>query len=72
MSRFYVYRHIRADTGEVFYVGKGCFRKNRKETFERANADHSRNKFWAAIVKRAGGFESEIVMMLDTDMKAGS
>ena len=23
-NRFYIYQHTRADTGEVFYIGKGC------------------------------------------------
>jgi hypothetical protein len=48
MTSFYVYEHIRNDTGEVFYVGKGsgnrCFNKR------------GRNIYWHRIVKKSNGF----------------
>lgn len=54
-NRFYVYEHIRSDTGAIFYVGKGtgnrCFVKSH----------HHRNVFWQRIEKKAGGFCIRIV-----------
>jgi hypothetical protein len=44
--KFYVYEHIRPDTGAVFYVGKGC--GNRSHTFTR------RGKKWDAVVQKFG------------------
>ena len=52
-SDFYVYKHIRNDTGDVFYVGKG--RKNR------ANRTDGRNEYWRRIVNKSGGFCVEYV-----------
>lgn len=45
---FYVYEHRRADTGAVFYVGKGrrC----------RASNAHNRGRYWNNVCKGAGGF----------------
>lgn len=49
-NRFYVYEHLRSDTGAIFYVGKGtgkrCFVKSH----------HHRNEFWQRTEKKAGGF----------------
>lgn len=45
-SDFYVYEHLKADTGEVFYVGKGC----RK----RARDKDNRSQYWLNIVKKHG------------------
>lgn len=54
MTSFYVYEHIRNDTGEVFYVGKG------KE--KRYCSNRNRNKYWHNVVKKAGGFDFRIVV----------
>ena len=48
LERFYVYEHIRNDTGAVFYVGKGCGR--------RSVHDHNRGIYWDNIVNKAQGF----------------
>ena len=45
---FYVYEHVRKDTNEIFYVGKGKGR--------RATAGWNRNKHWTNIVNKTGGF----------------
>jgi len=45
---FYIYSHLRSDTKEPFYIGKG----NGKRAFAIIN----RNKLWHEIVKDAGGF----------------
>jgi len=42
---FYVYQHLRADTREVFYVGKG---KGKRLT------SRGRNKYWKRIVEKHG------------------
>ena len=43
---FYVYEHVRNDTGQVFYVGKGSGR--------RAYYSSGRNKHWHRIVNKHG------------------
>lgn len=48
-QKFYVYEHIRPDTGMVFYVGKGCG--------DRAINFNARSKKWKAVRKEAGGVE---------------
>jgi group I intron endonuclease len=45
--KFYVYEHIRPDTGAVFYVGKGCGR--------RAIISSKRSQHWQNVVNKAGG-----------------
>jgi hypothetical protein len=47
-AEFYVYEHRRADTGAVFYVGKG--------SNQRLNSTQGRNPFWCAVKAKAGGF----------------
>ena len=43
---FYVYQHLKADTGEIFYVGKGMGR--------RAHDSYHRSKYWKNIVDKHG------------------
>jgi len=45
-NRFYVYEHLKPNTGEVFYIGKGC----NKRAFE----SRSRNNHWTNIVNKYG------------------
>jgi len=52
-NNFYVYEHIRNDTGVVFYVGKG---KNK-----RATSKTGRNIFWKRIVVKSDGFSARYV-----------
>ena len=47
---FYVYEHIRLDTGAIFYVGKG--------TLKRLTAARNRNRYWRNVVNKCGGFEA--------------
>lgn len=47
--KFYVYEHIRPDTGAVFYVGKGCGK--------RAINFNSRGNWWKNVRNKAGGVE---------------
>lgn len=45
-NRFYVYEHLKPNTGEVFYIGKGCDK--------RAFQKRSRNNHWNNIVNKYG------------------
>lgn len=66
MSRsYYLYRHIRLDKNEVFYVGIGTkenkkFRKFESE-YTRAFSKHNRNKHWHSIVSINPNFKVEIL-----------
>ena len=62
-SSFYVYHHIRPDTGQVFYVGKGIGRR----AFDRGER---RGQFWHRVVKKAGGVSVEIVAQKLTEDEA--
>lgn len=54
-NRFYVYEHIRRDTGAVFYVGKGT-------GYRATNASrHHRSTWWQRVVASAGGFDARFV-----------
>jgi len=58
---FYVYEHIRPDTGMVFYVGKG--------SGWRSGATQHRNSYWSRIVAKAGGFNvRKIVENVDEEL----
>ena len=52
---FYTYIHIRNDTGQIFYVGKGS------NTNLRAYSKHGRNVYWNRVVKKSGGYEVKII-----------
>ena len=59
-NKFYVYEHIKADTKEVFYVGKGIGNRCHKRT--------NRNRFWHNVVNKHG-FEVKFVAKdLDEDL----
>lgn len=51
MWRFYIYGHRKADSGDLFYIGKGVNR-NGKPYFERAKARYSRSPWWNRIVSK--------------------
>jgi hypothetical protein len=53
----YVYRHRKADTHEVFYVGIG--------SMHRSQSKHGRNKFWKRITAKHG-FYSEVIAECQT------
>lgn len=45
-NKYYVYEHLKPNTGEVFYIGKGCDK--------RAYQTRSRNRHWHNIVNKYG------------------
>lgn len=60
---FHVYHHVRPDTGQVFYVGKGKGRR----AFDRGAR---RSEFWHRVVEKAGGVLIEIVAKKLTEDEA--
>ena len=44
----YLYRHIRQDINQPFYIGIGS-----NDDYRRANSKHGRNKIWNNIVKKS-------------------
>lgn len=56
LSYYYTYVHVRNDTNEVFYVGKG---KYSKKNIRHASCN-GRNPYWHSVVNKAG-FTSIIV-----------
>jgi hypothetical protein len=56
---FYIYEHIRPDTNQVFYVGKG--------SGDRIREKRGRNAYWHRIVAKAGGFKSVKIVKTDNE-----
>jgi hypothetical protein len=66
MWQHFVYLHKKADTGQVFYVGKGTARK---QFHERAYTSEGRNKWWHRVVAKHG-LKVEIIASCLTDQEA--
>ncbi len=54
----YLYRHIRLDTNEVFYIGIGS---DEAGLYERAYSKHGRSKYWGKIITKSA-YEIDIVL----------
>jgi len=52
--RFYIYRHLRTDTNEVFYVGRGVGSRYR--------ATYGRNIVWHRVVEKCGSFVAQKIL----------
>lgn len=61
--KFYTYAHYKADTKEIFYIGKGSGR--------RAYDSSQRSKFWKSVVAKHG-FSVEILASWDCEKDAFS
>lgn len=59
----YVYKHIRLDNNEVFYIGVGS-----DSGYYRANSNRSRNKHWQHIVNKHGYTVEIIFDNIDFDL----
>lgn len=51
-ATYFIYLHIRNDTGQVFYVGKGT--RTHAKQYQRAYVTKKRSRFWQAIAGKAG------------------
>lgn len=60
-QKFYTYAHYKADSGEIFYIGKG--------TKRRAYIPHSRSALWESVVEKHG-FRVEIIERFDSEQEA--
>jgi hypothetical protein len=61
IGQYYVYRHVRLDNNEVFYVGVGTKtsyknittkKETHREIYKRAYVQSIRNTFWKSIIKK--------------------
>lgn len=67
-NNFYIYRHIRPDTNEVFYIGKGNNINPKKPLYERMVNYKKRNKIWQSILSKNNGlFKAEILYECETE-----
>jgi hypothetical protein len=57
---YYIYRHIRPDKNEVFYIGIGKYQKKWK--YNRAYHKTGRNNYWLNVVKNNPEYKIEIVL----------
>ncbi len=64
-SNYFLYRHIRPDKNQVFYVGVGTkkqFFTDHKTEFRRAYEHTNRTKYWKNIVNINSDYEVEIIL----------
>lgn len=67
-NNFYIYRHIRPDTNEVFYIGKGNNMDKRVSPYARAKCKNKRHEYWKRIVAKNNGlFTVEIMFECETE-----
>lgn len=68
IGKYYLYRHIRLDTNEVFYVGIGTAYRNYgigfKKRYNRAYRVDGRSEFWCKIVSKTA-YNIEILFESD-------
>jgi len=68
VAPFYIYRHIRPDTNEVFYIGKG--NNISSSDYKRKDWKFKRNKIWNDILKKNNGkFVSEVIYECKTEQE---
>lgn len=65
-GKHYLYRHIRIDTNEIFYVGIGTkyFKNTGSKIYQRAFTTHNRSMFWKNIMLKTKWF-AEILLESD-------
>lgn len=67
IGEYYIYRHIRLDKDEPFYIGLGTKSKNRvsmKKEYDRAFAKSGRSDIWAKIARKTP-YKVEILLESD-------
>lgn len=62
-GKYYIYRHIRLDTNEVFYIGKGS-KDVIRNPYKRAFSKKNRNNYWRNIVNLTK-YDIEIILESD-------
>jgi len=71
ISNFFIYRHIRPDTQQVFYIGKGNNLDTRLKPYKRAYKKEARTEYWENVVSKNNGvFEVEILWECETEQEA--
>lgn len=68
IGKYYLYRHIRLDKNEPFYIGIGTRRKgiSKEAVYERAYTTNGRNKIWHRIYKKNTNYHiTQIVIESD-------
>ncbi len=65
-GKYYVYRHVRLDTNEVFYIGIGSklTRVNGKSMYQRAFSKSERSSFWKSVANKT---KYEVEILLESD-----
>lgn len=68
VKKYFLYRHIRLDKNEPFYIGMGINSKRTPRTryYERAFKKDGRNKWWRRIVNKT---KYEVDIIFETDNK---
>lgn len=66
IGKYYLYRHIRLDTNQVFYIGIGSKRdsinyQKIKTEYSRAYSKHERSEYWKNIVSKYS-YKIEIIL----------
>lgn len=69
IGKYYLYRHIRLDTNQPFYIGIGTKQENKyknsfEKTYHRAVSKKNRNDFWKNVVNKTG-YKVQILMESD-------
>lgn len=65
IGKYYLYRHIRLDTVEPFYVGIGTKIYTREKTiYKRAFETHKRSKWWNKVIAKT---DYEVEILLESD-----
>jgi hypothetical protein len=66
--KYYLYRHIRLDKNEVFYIGIGSKKKatyvTYRDEYDRAFTRRSRNKHWKHIIDKT---DYDVEILFETD-----
>lgn len=65
--KYYVYQHVRLDTNQVFYIGKGT-KKTKGNVFHRAYTKNSRNDYWLRITK-VTAYKVEILQEFECEIE---
>lgn len=64
LNRFYLYRHIRLDKNEPFYIGIGTKINNPNQEYMRAYNKSHRSNWWKKVIAKT---EYEVEIILESD-----